>query len=214
MWALQEFSDARGGPSANWTTAAPAAGAPRSNVGYLTLKSTGKKSVDTTVTRLVYFPAYLDYHVKATKVSLLARLALMRRVSLHNPCTILRAHALDVVMWRRRQAFLHSRMRDRVGKLLKGACYTAAAAAPGTALHGLGCIHRLTASIIRCVPPRASQRQFSTVHAPSCSRRSRRRAQAPREGVLARVPVLVPVPGPGPGAEREPCAPVRRRRLC
>ena len=46
-------------------------GAPASNVGYLSLSVASMKatkSPDSCLTQLVYFPHYLDYHVKAAKV--------------------------------------------------------------------------------------------------------------------------------------------------
>jgi len=65
---LQELAEARGSPSTQYADTCDLPGAPPSNVGYMTIAVNSRQDLEKSVTQLVYFPSYLDYHVKATKV--------------------------------------------------------------------------------------------------------------------------------------------------
>ena len=67
---LQQMAETSG-LNAHYSATCDIPGAPASNVGYLSLSVASMKatkSPDSCLTQLVYFPHYLDYHVKAAKV--------------------------------------------------------------------------------------------------------------------------------------------------
>lgn len=71
---MQELSETSN-LGAGWRDTTDIPGAPASNVGYLVLNMLkSNKNIEKSTTQAVYFPHYLDYHVKATKAFVHSRM--------------------------------------------------------------------------------------------------------------------------------------------